>query len=279
MMEHTTDRLFWTLTSIIIGALILTIGVNAFPKMTENVISPMLGMVKQADVANSAVKNAADQAVNEDNAWTPSTPTDNSQTNTTNNNQPTINPKDDPKSDEYVLSNPKDHGFLNIEYHNDQTATLLDFDLDKLPSDGHLDIPAHIKNPDNGNVYTVTAVGLKDMDSTMNSHVYHPFADKNHDFAGKMKGHITSLHLPNTIQTIGWAAFTANHIEHVNIPKSVTFIGEWALNNEMFKEPVNIENPDCFVSHNAFSWSYENDKNIKIYQAGKGLINDSLQMD
>ena len=72
MMEHTTDRLFWTLSAIIIGALILTLSAKAFPKATQSVIAPMSGLVKQADNATSAsVTNAINADTNSDNGYTP----------------------------------------------------------------------------------------------------------------------------------------------------------------------------------------------------------------
>lgn len=64
MMEHTTDRLFWTLSSIIIAALLLTLGVKIFPKATSEVIHPMSGVVQSADKSTSAV----DQAISGANA-------------------------------------------------------------------------------------------------------------------------------------------------------------------------------------------------------------------
>lgn len=60
MLEHTTDRLFWTLSTIIIGALLLTIGAKAFPHAADAVIEPMYGLVRQADSS----LNAAGQATN-----------------------------------------------------------------------------------------------------------------------------------------------------------------------------------------------------------------------
>lgn len=58
MMEHTTDRLFWTLSAIIIAALLLTIGVKVFPKAASEVIHPMSGVVQSADKSTSALDNA-----------------------------------------------------------------------------------------------------------------------------------------------------------------------------------------------------------------------------
>lgn len=64
MMEHTTDRLFWTLTSIIVGALILTLGINAFPKATQSTLQTFSGMTKQADTATTTASNAASAVLN-----------------------------------------------------------------------------------------------------------------------------------------------------------------------------------------------------------------------
>lgn len=67
MMEHTTDRLFWTLTSVIVGALILTIGVKAFPNVASSALTPMQGVMKQADVATGHVGDAANSALHSNN--------------------------------------------------------------------------------------------------------------------------------------------------------------------------------------------------------------------
>lgn len=84
MMEHSTDRLFWTLTSIIVGALILTIGMKAFPKVSEGVFGQMSGVVKQADTANGHVNDAVNQALNNANSTkTEQTPSTNNKTNQT----------------------------------------------------------------------------------------------------------------------------------------------------------------------------------------------------
>lgn len=40
-MESTTDRLFWTLTSIILGALLLTVSVKAFPSVVSSSMTPL----------------------------------------------------------------------------------------------------------------------------------------------------------------------------------------------------------------------------------------------
>lgn len=62
MLEKNTDRLFWTLTSIIVGALLLTISVKAFPSVAETAISPITGIVKQADTVGHKSDDTANKA-------------------------------------------------------------------------------------------------------------------------------------------------------------------------------------------------------------------------
>lgn len=62
MMEHTTDRLFWTLSAIIIAALMLTVSVKVFPKATQDVIAQFSGLVRQADTSTNAIGQATNSA-------------------------------------------------------------------------------------------------------------------------------------------------------------------------------------------------------------------------
>lgn len=95
MMEHTTDRLFWTLSTIIIAALLLTISVKAFPKETQAVIEPMTGLLRQADKSSNDVDNAVSDAGDTDDGLSnkigdaTDTNTDGSDGNTTNSNSTT----------------------------------------------------------------------------------------------------------------------------------------------------------------------------------------------
>lgn len=63
MMENTTDRLFWTLTSVILGALLLTVSVKAFPNITNATIAPMSGFIKQADTMTKNSNKAANDQI------------------------------------------------------------------------------------------------------------------------------------------------------------------------------------------------------------------------
>lgn len=268
VLESNTDKLFWTLATIIVAALLLTIGVKTFPKMAQSAIAPISGITKQADIATSSAnktgQNIVDQIIADP---------------TSANTHHDIN-TNDPKSDDYILKDPAKAGFTSIEYRDDtKTAYLLEYDLTKLPKDNHLDIPAHIENPQNHQVYTVTQVGVIGTSNTLDQNAKHPFCDQHNPYSNQTGRMIHTVHLPNTIKVLGWAAFTANHITDINIPMSVEYMDEWALNNENFDKPVYIPNPKCYVNYYAFSWSYENNPNTKIYQAGKGLINDTLKMD
>lgn len=69
MMENTTDRLFWTLSSIIVGALLLTIGVKAFPHAAASMVSPMRGVMSAADKSTSNVDKALHGDSSDNMAW------------------------------------------------------------------------------------------------------------------------------------------------------------------------------------------------------------------
>lgn len=59
MMEHNTDRLFWTLTSIIVGALLLTIAIKMFPGVMNAIMSKVS---TTTGTAGNAANSAADAA-------------------------------------------------------------------------------------------------------------------------------------------------------------------------------------------------------------------------
>lgn len=80
MMEHTTDRLFWTLTSVIVGALILTIGIKAFPGVANSTLGPMSSINKQADIGTKRADSANNQAIQEALGKTSGNTTDSSNT-------------------------------------------------------------------------------------------------------------------------------------------------------------------------------------------------------
>lgn len=79
-MEHTTDRLFWTLTSVIVGALLLTVGIKAFPNVTSSALAPVQGVMKQADIGTKNADKADNQVINDALGKTSGNATDKSST-------------------------------------------------------------------------------------------------------------------------------------------------------------------------------------------------------
>lgn len=116
MMEHTTDRLFWTLTSIIVGALILTIGVNAFPKATQEVIQPISGILKQADTTTHTANSAANNAMSGSDSSNSSSP----QSSTP------VDPDAQAKTNAVDVDNNPN---ISIQNNGNGTATLTNMDL------------------------------------------------------------------------------------------------------------------------------------------------------
>lgn len=71
MIEYNTDRLFWTLTSVIVGALLLTISVKAFPNAFGTATNHLSGVVRQAGTSGTSLNQAFQNSVN--NATKPTT--------------------------------------------------------------------------------------------------------------------------------------------------------------------------------------------------------------
>lgn len=65
MMEHTTDRLFWTLTAVIIGALLLTLAIKAFPGITSGIMSKISSVMGTAGNTATQAGNTASQVGSE----------------------------------------------------------------------------------------------------------------------------------------------------------------------------------------------------------------------
>lgn len=120
MLEHTTDRLFWTLSTIIIGALLLTIGAKAFPHAADAVIEPMYGLVRQADSS----LNAAGQATNNANLANSINTSNNGTISNNNNNLNNGNNINQATSDALVSQNNKIVDLQNAVTKLNQQNTL-----------------------------------------------------------------------------------------------------------------------------------------------------------
>lgn len=186
MMEHTTDRLFWTLTSMLVAALILTIGINAFPKATQNVIQPISGVIKQADRVESTSNDAANKAMNDLGSSNTSS--------STNNTTQTVD------QDAIDRANAVDASSVNLQVtdNGDGTGTITKWNL---IGSRDMNIPKYVKV--NGKVLKITVIG--------------EMAFRN--------GYLLSLTIPNSVTTIQSYAFQNNYLTSVTIPDSVISIG------------------------------------------------------
>lgn len=199
MMEHTTDRLFWTLTSIIIGALLLTIGIKAFPQMTNSTLQTFSGVTKQADTATNTASDAVNQVLN---GYTGTSTGTNSGNNTAT-QQPT-DPYAQAKANAVEASTlgltavDNGDGTASITYISPSNAT-------------NLVIPSYVKV--NGNLLKVTTLGSNGATGNIT----------------KQADAVQSINIPNTVTTIYGMAFAFENIQSLTIPNSVTMIGSSAF--------------------------------------------------
>lgn len=186
MMEHTTDRLFWTLTSIIVGALLLTVGAKAFPHAANSIMSPMSGVMKQADIATGHVGQANKDSLSK-------------LVGTASSNARSDNDNTSAKTNAVEAST---LGF-KVTNNGDGTGTINGYN----PSKGvNVNIPKYMKN--NGTVLKITSIGN--------------YAFENEEFTGEG---ITSVIIPDSVTSIGNGAFEANKLTSINIPNSVKNMG------------------------------------------------------
>lgn len=213
MIEHTTDRLFWTLTSIIVGTLLLTLGTKAFPNATQNTLQPFSGMAKQADTATTTASDVANKILDENN----------SRTNTSNNSDPDAQAK---ANDEQLKKNAKsasDLGFA-IGIDGNGTAAIEGITKNDVMKNGHIDIPKYMKD-DNGNIVIINHIG----DSNEYGYMSSDYGAFNNMDTSNPIFKIKSVTLPDSIKSIGKKAFAGNMLTTISIPNSVTTIGEYAF--------------------------------------------------
>lgn len=182
MMEHTTDRLFWTLTSIIIGALILTIGINAFPKATQGVIQPISGITKQADTATSTV----DSAVKSQTGQTTST---------------------ESPEDAAAKANAVDASslFMTVSDNGDGTGSITAFNKDAAGYPSSITIPPYIKS--NGKVLKITTIGNAAFKQTYISSLSLPDTVTYIGEDAFSNNRMTQVTIPASVKKIGHMAF------------------------------------------------------------------------
>ena len=205
MMEHTTDRLFWTLTSIIVGALILTIGVNAFPKATQGVIQPISGVIKQADTTTHTADNAANSAISDNSG----TANNNSSNNSSQNSSLPVSTPTDPDAQAKANAvNIDNNPNISIQNNNDGTATVTNFQLSATDSNNVFNgnqttdltyaIPQYVKSKNQ--ILKITSLGNNALANIFN------FATQGANSSGavgQMNGYVPTVNIkiPNSIAT------------------------------------------------------------------------------
>lgn len=223
-MEKNTDRLFWTLTSIIVGALLLTISVKAFPGVANSIVKPISGITKQADTSTKTSDQAYKDAINGVNGGS-SNNSSGSNSGSSQSSQPT-----DPDAQAKASAVEASTLGFKVTANGDGTGVLNGYtnDMDKRTT---LNIPEYVKV--NGQITKITSIA---------------------DLAFASHGCFTSVNIPNGVTTIGKSAFYNNDLTSVSIPNSVTNIGWYAFNTNQLTT-VNIPNKQGLqsaVSNSAF---------------------------
>lgn len=255
MMEHTTDRMFWTLTSIIVAALLLTLGVNTFPKATQNTVQTFSGMTKQADIAYTHVANAASDAINDANGQsdglsTNQTSNDGSTNNDTSGNKNSNTSQQATDPDAQAKANAIDAQKLGLLIASNGNGTVaIEGVVNNNPQviqNGKLTIPKYVKDT-NGNVLTINRIGNA-YEYGVSKSYYGAFNADNYSNLAT----ISSVDLPDSITSIGNGAFGSNKIASISIPNSVKNIDDGAFNNNKQLKSVIIPNSVTSIGSYAF---------------------------
>ena len=215
MLEKNTDRLFWTLTSIIVGALLLTISVKAFPSVAETAISPITGIVKQADTVGHKSNDTANKAFSD-----------------ANNFGKPIDPYAQAKANAVEAST---QGITATD-NGDGTATITSY-TGFNNNGSSWNIPSFIKV--NGNLLKVTTLGNANAYSDITnqagalSNVTIPNTVTTiNSYAFAFEG-LNSITIPNSVNSIASNAFGSNSISSVNVPNSVTSLDPQAFDSSV----------------------------------------------
>lgn len=223
MMEHTTDRLFWTLTSVIVGALILTIGIRAFPSATSAALTPMSGMIKQADVATKNLDSVAKDATK--------TPEEKARDNAA-----------EASSLGYTVTDNGDGTGRVMAYNGKET---------------NVSIPSYLKV--NGKVLKITYLGGDTSHSFgfMGRHLTSLTIPNTVTTIGSYafaNNNLTSLNIPSSVTSIGPYAFQNNQLTSVNLPNSLKIIDYYAFSHNQLTS-VTIPSSADNVGNNAFEYN------------------------
>lgn len=236
MMEKNTDRLFWTLTSIIVGALLLTISAKAFPQVTSSIVKPISGIVKQEDKAGHAADDAANSAFG--NKYT---------LNNTNNNSSQPKPQ---MTEAQAKAAAVEANTLGLTVTSDGTIT--GYNKSKGTS---IDIPSYVKV--NGELVKVTTITDTAFYNTGLTSVTIPNTVTTIGFGAFYNNQLTSVIIPNSVTTIEANAFSNNKLTSVTSLYSNAF----AYNK---LTSVNIPNITAYNSVSGPNGIYAFDANVTL---------------
>lgn len=218
MMEHTTDRLFWTLTTIIIGALILTIGINAFPKATQGTLAPMSSVIHQADNVDKTANATGSQAAND---------------------------AADFSADKANAVEASSLGFSTVNY-NDHSVGISSYDGNH---GSDITIPKYLKI--NGQIKQVSAIENVAFYNHHLTSVHIPDTVTYIGDAAFQSNNLTSISIPNSIKVITQSAFSSNQLTSIDLPNSITSIGKGAFSANNLTS-VTIPNSVTMIGNSAF---------------------------
>lgn len=247
MMEKNTDRLFWTLTSIIVGALLLTISVKAFPGVANSVFKPISGITKQADTSTKTSDQAYKDAINGVNG--------NSNSNTAQSTQPS-----DPDAQAKASAVEASTLNLGIMSNGDGTGKLTGPIQGKIS--GTLNIPKYVKV--NGQLTKITSIGGSAFSTDQLTSVTIPNSVTSIGMYAFAFTKLTSITIPNGVTSIGMMAFQYSNLTSVTIPNSVTSIGMFAFSSNQLTS-VNIPNKQAYQSATSQS----------VFDSGVTITNNS----
>lgn len=277
MIEHTTDRLFWTLTAIIIGALILTIGVNAFPKMTQDVIQPVSGVIKQADHVGQIASDTGSQAEHNASNF------DLNKLNTNSDEQAKANAIDADKLG-FQLQDMGNGDAMITKYSNSSTTPT---------------IPAYMKLE--GATVKITEIGSGAFSAMKLTSVSLPDTITAIDDWAFQNNNLTNVTIPDSVKTIGtWAfqnnqlssvtlsnslisignlAFSMNQITTLSVPNSVTSIGDWAFQNNKISS-LTFGNSINHLGDHSFEMNQLTSVTLpsSLKSLGSNVFNDSVNV-